>query len=282
MGYPGDTSFTCCLSSQQVNWRRKSCWNSTRLKVKKNCIPTATDRGGLRWRYTAIHFSFRSVIKRKQLERQFFFFAHAGSGWFSAHCSSHSFWILVWPDSPSAAAGVQHSILTEGTTSGFLKKFSSDFGIQRCVGKVYFCWRHIQRKYNCWWLLSITKPSYKNQGKVSVRLGCPVSARTKVIIFLFQAVWLNAERPFWVTLSLSCRRRHPPPTQPRVFTSIVVLFLGIARVPVWVKKGTISFPVDDSVPVVMVGPGTGVAPFRSFIQHRTSSQKSGNGTHFIP
>lgn len=38
-------------------------------------------------------------------------------------------------------------------------------------------------------------------------------------------------------------------------------------VPAAVKKGTITFPQGD-VPVIMVGPGTGVAPFRNFIQQR--------------
>lgn len=49
----------------------------------------------------------------------------------------------------------------------------------------------------------------------------------------------------------------------------------VEHVPIWVKKGTVRFPSDDSVPVIMVGPGTGVAPFRSFIQHRSSSCKAG-------
>lgn len=35
------------------------------------------------------------------------------------------------------------------------------------------------------------------------------------------------------------------------------------KVPLWIKKGTFSFPLEK--PLVMVGPGTGVAPFRSFI-----------------
>ncbi|KAJ8300702.1 hypothetical protein KUTeg_022221 [Tegillarca granosa] len=40
------------------------------------------------------------------------------------------------------------------------------------------------------------------------------------------------------------------------------------KVPIWVKKGTIAFPKDPNTPVIMVGPGTGCAPFRSLIQER--------------
>ena len=35
-------------------------------------------------------------------------------------------------------------------------------------------------------------------------------------------------------------------------------------VPVWLKKGTMTFPPDK--PLIMVGPGTGVAAFRAVIQ----------------
>jgi len=44
-------------------------------------------------------------------------------------------------------------------------------------------------------------------------------------------------------------------------------------VPVWVRPGTLAFPTSPSVPVVMVGPGTGVAPFRSYAQHKTHNRK---------
>lgn len=46
-------------------------------------------------------------------------------------------------------------------------------------------------------------------------------------------------------------------------------------VPLWVKKGTIRFPSDHDVPLILVGPGTGLAPFRSVIQERSSLGKGG-------
>ncbi|KAK2712626.1 NADPH-dependent diflavin oxidoreductase 1-like [Artemia franciscana] len=44
------------------------------------------------------------------------------------------------------------------------------------------------------------------------------------------------------------------------------------KVDVWLKGGTVTFPPDDKpeIPVVMIGPGTGCAPFRAYIQHTVS------------
>ncbi|XP_017028304.1 NADPH-dependent diflavin oxidoreductase 1 [Drosophila kikkawai] len=43
-----------------------------------------------------------------------------------------------------------------------------------------------------------------------------------------------------------------------------------------VKKGTMVWPKDLSIPLIMVGPGTGIAPFRSIIQHRLQPQATGS------
>ncbi|XP_045611937.1 NADPH-dependent diflavin oxidoreductase 1 isoform X1 [Procambarus clarkii] len=45
-------------------------------------------------------------------------------------------------------------------------------------------------------------------------------------------------------------------------------------VPVWIKAGTLTFPPLSSEvipPVLMIGPGTGCAPFRAYIQERVAS-----------
>lgn len=45
--------------------------------------------------------------------------------------------------------------------------------------------------------------------------------------------------------------------------------------PLWVKKGSLKFPKEKDTPVIMVGPGTGVAPFRSALQERIAEGKTG-------
>ncbi|GFO45694.1 NADPH-dependent diflavin oxidoreductase 1, partial [Plakobranchus ocellatus] len=50
---------------------------------------------------------------------------------------------------------------------------------------------------------------------------------------------------------------------------------SMTSVAIWVKRGTIRFPTDPSIPLIMVGPGTGLAPFRSEISERCAEGMGG-------
>lgn len=54
-----------------------------------------------------------------------------------------------------------------------------------------------------------------------------------------------------------------------------------ARVPMWIEKGLIQFPnCPKKNPVIMIGPGTGCAPFRAYIQQRAADAIGGNVLFF--
>ncbi|KAM8934769.1 NADPH-dependent diflavin oxidoreductase 1 isoform 2-T2 [Pelodytes ibericus] len=55
---------------------------------------------------------------------------------------------------------------------------------------------------------------------------------------------------------------------------------GEQQVPLWVKKGTMKFPSDPDTPLIMIGPGTGVAPFRAVIKERSCHSAAGNYLFF--
>lgn len=51
---------------------------------------------------------------------------------------------------------------------------------------------------------------------------------------------------------------------------------NIVMVPISLKRGSFHIPDDISVPLILVGPGTGIAPFRSLCHERDALRRKGN------
>lgn len=56
-----------------------------------------------------------------------------------------------------------------------------------------------------------------------------------------------------------------------------------ALVPMFVRKSQFRLPFKSTTPVIMVGPGTGIAPFMGFIQERAWLREQGKprGSGFV-
>ncbi len=57
--------------------------------------------------------------------------------------------------------------------------------------------------------------------------------------------------------------------------------VGVPALPVFVAASHFAPPADLAAPMIMVGPGTGIAPFRSFVQDRVAQKAPGKNWLFF-
>lgn len=58
------------------------------------------------------------------------------------------------------------------------------------------------------------------------------------------------------------------------YISFLIYVLVGVQIPVWFSKGSLPSP-PPSLPLILIGPGTGCAPFRGFVEERALQSESG-------
>lgn len=80
-------------------------------------------------------------------------------------------------------------------------------------------------------------------------------------------------------LHITCAVVHEKVGSGRLHEGVASYFLKRAAVgtpvPVFVRHSTFRLPKDTSTPIIMIGPGTGLAPFRGFLQERAAQIDAG-------
>ncbi|ERF71500.1 NADPH--cytochrome P450 reductase [Endocarpon pusillum Z07020] len=118
---------------------------------------------------------------------------------------------------------------------------------------------------------SISSSSYVQPKKISIT-AVVESIRIPGATHIVKGVTTN------YLLALKQKQHGEPHPDPHGLTYAITgprnKYDGI-HVPVHVRHSNFKLPSDSAKPIIMVGPGTGVAPFRGFVQERAEQAKRG-------
>jgi sulfite reductase (NADPH) flavoprotein alpha-component len=121
-------------------------------------------------------------------------------------------------------------------------------------------------------------PSDSLKGTALVKLLRPLPPR------LYSIASSLREHPGEVHLTVAAVRyeSHGKDRKGVASTALADLYQSGDRVPVFVQPNKrFRLPDDDATPIIMVGPGTGVAPFRAFVEERGAREAGGESWLFF-
>lgn len=128
----------------------------------------------------------------------------------------------------------------------------------------------------------------QREGRTVMQVLKDFSSAKPALEWLLQACPLKQPRQFSLSSSL---KEHPGEAHitvaivnwrtpfKRLKTGLCTSWLAGIRagsnelIPIWVESGALTMPESVSAPMIMIGPGTGIAPFRSFLEERYAGTK---------